>query len=101
MPAMGRSDFLVLSNSLILIFQFPNLPQVEDYHIIDMDNSHLLIIWCHGLPEFRNNGALVASRTGNYNDISDETLQRFKKAIKQHGLDEEKICIFQNSDCLN
>ena len=31
-----------------------NLPQLEDYHIIDMGTmEHLLVIWCHGIPENR------------------------------------------------
>ena len=39
--------------------QFPNLPQLEDYHIIDRTDDHLLIIFCHGMPEANLNGALV------------------------------------------
>ena len=40
-----------------------NLPQLEDYHILDRDDSHLLILSCHGLPEITFNGALVLSRS--------------------------------------
>ena len=78
-----------------------NLPQLEDYHIIDMDDSmeHLLIIWCHGMPEMSLNGALVLSRSGRDEDIPAETLQRFKTAIKNHGYDPEDSCVFDNSDC--
>ena len=78
-----------------------NLPQLEDYHIIDMDVSmeHLLIIWCHGMPEMSLNGALVLSRSGRDENIPAETLQRFKTAIKNHGYDPEDSCVFDNSDC--
>ena len=52
------SDFR-LSASKPFYFQFPNLPQLEDYHIIDSTDDHLLIIFCHGMPEANLNGALV------------------------------------------
>ena len=52
------SDFR-LSASEPFYFQFPNLPQLEDYHIIDSTEDHLLIIFCHGMPEANLNGALV------------------------------------------
>ena len=81
--------------------QFPNLPNVEDYHIIDRDSSHLLIIFCHGMPEMSLNGALVLSRSGDDRDIPVETLERFKAAIRDHGYDPEDSCIFDNTDCSN
>ena len=78
-----------------------NLPQLEDFHIIDMDDTmeHLLIIWCHGMPEMSLNGALVVSRSGRDEDIPMETLQRFKTAIRNHGYDSEESCVFDNSNC--
>ena len=42
-------------------FQLPNLPQMEDLHIIDSTADHLLILWCHGMPDVNLNGALVSS----------------------------------------
>ena len=76
-----------------------NLPQVEDYHIIERDDTNLLVIWCHGMPEMSLNGALVLSRLASYEDISPETLQRFKTAIRNHGYDPEDSCVFDNSHC--
>ena len=46
--------------------QFPNLPQLEDYHIIDRTADHLLIIFCHGMPEANLNGALVRRSLSKY-----------------------------------
>ena len=46
--------------------QFPSLPQLEDYHIIARDAEHLLVIFCHGMPEAHLNGALVLSRSGQH-----------------------------------
>ena len=74
---------------------------MEDYHIIDRDSSHLLILSCHGMPEMSLNGALVLSRSGDDRDISEETLARFKEAIRAHGYDPEDSCIFDNSGCSN
>ena len=78
-----------------------NLPQLEDYHIIDMDEKmeNLLILFCHGLPEIQINGALVLSRSGRDDDISPETLQRFNTAIRNHGYDPEAFCLLDNSQC--
>ena len=42
-------------------FQLPNLPQMEDLHIIDSTADHLLVLWCHGMPDVNLNGALVSS----------------------------------------
>ena len=78
-----------------------NLPQLEDYHIIDMDEKmeNLLLLSCHGLPEIQFNGALVLSRSGRDDDISPETLQRFNTAIRNHGYDPEAFCLWDNSQC--
>ena len=78
-----------------------NLPQLEDYHIIDMDEKmeNLLILFCHGLPEIQINGALVLSRSGRDDDISPETLQRFDTVIRNHGYDPEAFCLLDNSQC--
>ena len=77
------------------------MPNLEDYHIIARDDSHLLIIFCHGMPEMSLNGALVLSRSGDIKDISEETLARFKAAIRDHGYDPEESCIFDNTNCTN
>ena len=78
-----------------------NLPQVEDYHIIDRDDTmdNLLILSCHGMPELSLNGALVLSRSGRDEDIPEETLQRFKTSIRNHGYDPEDSCLWDNSQC--
>jgi len=57
--------------------EFPNLPQMEDYHIIDSTDDHLLILWCHGMPEINLNGALVLSRART-SGPDDQTLDRFE-----------------------
>ena len=59
------------------------MPNVEDYHIIDRDSSHLLIIFCHGMPEMSLNGALVLSRSGDDRDIPAETLERCWRDSRQ------------------
>ena len=56
--------------------QFPNLPQLEDYHIIDRTADHLLIIFCHGMPEANLNGALVRRSLSKY-------YYRFVQAFKK------------------
>jgi len=78
---------------------FPNLPQLEDYHIIDYDDEHLLIIACHGWPEWNSNTAIVLSRSGDNDKIPPEVLERFNAAIKDHGYGSEDTCIFDNSQC--
>ena len=74
-----------------------NLPQLEDLHIIDMDDTmgheHLLIIWCHDMPEMSLNGALVLSRSGRDEDIPAATIKRFKN----HGYDAEAILTILNA----
>ena len=78
-----------------------NLPQLEDYHIIDTDEAmeKLLVLWCHGTPEMSFNGALVLSRSARDDDISPETLRRFNTAISNHGYDPEEFCSLDNSQC--
>jgi len=78
-----------------------NLPQLEDYHIIDTDEAmeKLLVLWCHGTPEMSFNGALVLSRSAKDDDISPETLRRFNTAISNHGYDPEEFCSLDNSQC--
>jgi len=78
---------------------FSNLPQLEDYHIIDQDDSHLLILSCHGLPEVNFNSALVLSRSNNINDLKQKTLDRFNQVIKEHGYDPEDRCIIDQEGC--
>ena len=74
------------------------MPQLEDYHIIDRDDSHLLIIFCHGMPDINLNGALVLSRSPDMK-MSEETLTRFKAAIREHGYNPDETCHFDNTDC--
>merc|ERR1711909_45896 len=80
---------------------FPALPDIEDYHIVDKDDSHLLVIFCHGTPNNNLNGAFLLSRSSDYENISEETLIRFKAAIEEHGYNPEDSCIFDNTDCTN
>ena len=77
------------------------MPDIEDYHIVDKDDSDLLVIYCHGTPTHQLNGAFLLSRSSSYENISEETLARFKTAIKEHGYDPEDSCIFDNTDCTN
>ena len=44
---------------------------------------------------------LVLSRSGDGANLSEETLARFKVAIKEHGYDPEELCTFDNSGCTN
>ena len=62
MMTTAKSYLTQIQGNLILpvSFQLPNLPQIEDYHIIDSTEDHLLIIFCHGMPESNLNGALVS-----------------------------------------
>ena len=90
---------IVTRTNLFPLTQFPNLPQLEDYHIIDMDDSHLLILFCHGMPELNLNGAIVVSRSPGRESLSEETLARFKAAVKDHGYDPDDFCLFDNTDC--
>jgi len=80
--------------------EFPNLPQMEDYHIIDSTDDHLLILWCHGMPEINLNGALVLSRART-SGPDDQTLDRFKSQIAAHNIPLEGSCLFDNQECTN
>jgi len=79
---------------------FPNGPQIEDYHIIDSTDDHLLIIFCHGMPEANLNGALVLSRTQT-SAPDDQTQERFKSQIAAHNMPLEDFCLFNNQECTN
>jgi len=79
---------------------FPNLPQLEDYHIIDRTADHLLIIFCHGMPEANLNGALVLSRSQTTTP-GEQTLERFKSQIAAHNMPLEDFCWFDNQQCTN
>jgi len=80
--------------------ELPNLPQIEDYHIIDSTDDHLLIIFCHGMPESNLNGALVLSRSPT-SSPDDQTLDRFKSQIAAHNMPLEDFCLFDNQECTN
>jgi len=73
--------------------------QEEEYHIIDHDPSHLLILWCHGMPEVRMNGAIVLSRTKEL--VPKDILARFQRQVGEHGMDPEDLCVFHNQGCTN
>jgi len=80
--------------------EFPNLPQMEVGHIIDSTDDHLLVIWCHGMPETTLNGALVLSRART-SAPDDQTLDRFKSQIAAHNIPIEDFCLFDNQECTN
>ena len=92
-------DSNVYGRTSTLTFQFANIPQIEDYHIIDRDDSHLLILWCHGMPDLNLNGALIMSRHSDNDHLPEETLVRFKQAIKDHGYDPEESCDIEQTNC--
>jgi len=80
--------------------ELPNLPHKEDYHIIDSTDDHLLIIFCHGMPESNSNGALVLSRSRT-SALDDQTLDRFKSQIAAHKMPLDDTCLFDNQECTN
>jgi len=80
--------------------ELPNLPQMEDLHIIDSTADHLLILWCHGMPDVNLNGALVLSRDRT-SGPDDHTLDRFKSQIAAHNIPLEGSCLFDNQECTN
>ena len=94
------THFLYLSVTVLPV-QLPNLPQLEDYHIVARDSNHLLIVFCHGMPEVSLNGMLVLSRTGRHEDLSQRTLERFEAAVVGHGYDPQQFCTWDNSVCTN
>lgn len=65
------------------------------------DSKHLLIVFCHGMPEVSLNGMLVLSHTGRQEDLSQQTLKRFEAAVLGHGYDPQQFCTWDNSMCTN
>ena len=92
MPEAHLNGALVLSRSQ----QYCTVPYCTALYctvlVLSRSSQHYTVLLCT---------ILVLSRSGDGANLSEETLARFKVAIKEHGYDPEELCTFDNSGCTN
>lgn len=78
----------------------PLSPQEEDWRLVSMPHpDYALMLWCGHLPVLDYAGGILISKHRNADKMPKEVELEFRKVMKNHGLDYDKMCPSNNDHC--
>jgi len=78
----------------------PLEPQEEDWRLVSMPHpDYALMLWCGRLPVLDYAGGIVISRHRSDEEMPKSVQTEFRRVLKTHGLDWDKMCPSNNNHC--
>jgi len=78
----------------------PLSPQEEDWRLVSMPHpDYALMLWCGRLPVLDYAGGIVISKHRTDKNMPRDVEKEFRKVLKSHGLDWDKMCPSDNDHC--